>query len=408
MKLNLKKTTNLTKRVALLAVAAIIGLASCSTETENVLNNGNTNGENGFINGNGNSDLKSVNLKLVSKMSSTRAESNSVNNGESVVFNGGFLLFASEQYNITKVVAITATNSSANTDTEIDINLLTQTDGAEISNVPGHSKHAYVIGNLPASISNPRTGESLAALKKMMVQYSSQDNISNATLFGGEEITLDALTSKYVAKFELAPLVARIEIGKIESAVNSDITSFAVDGIFINNYYESISLAGDAPAIAIKNTQTTDFTFPSTAYPASTEGILVDYKGGSASSLGTSSNGYSYTPSAGKNVWAYNLLAPKTGSSALTAPHIVIRLSNILTTNSVEYKDVWYLTVSGLKVGSKKVDYLEPGKVYSIKNITFSHSNIQPEPEMKTMDVSVEVKLVEWEVLDTDVTFGQE
>ncbi|MDR2763985.1 MAG: hypothetical protein LBB90_03035 [Tannerella sp.] len=391
----------------MLALAAIIGLASCSTEE--VISGGNTNGGDSFVEDKGKNELKSVSLKLVSETSSTRAENNSVSNSSKVVFNGGYLLFASEQHNITKVTAITNANPNVNNDSEIDINLLTASGGAEISNVPGHSKYAYVIGNVPAEIGSPTTGQSIAALKQKLVLYSSQGNISSVALFGGNDITLDNSLNKYVSRFKLAPLAARLEIGKISSALGSDIDSFRVDGIFINNYYGAVSLAGDAPAAAIKNTNVADFAQPSSAYPATDAGILFDYKDAANFSLGISAdNGRSYTPSTG-DAWTYNPLAPKTCSvEALTTPHIVIRLSGIHTANGVDYNGEWYLTISGLKVGNSKVNYLEPGKVYSIKNIAFSHSNIQPEPEMKTMDVTVEVNLVEWEVSDTDVIFGQE
>ncbi|MDR2810081.1 MAG: hypothetical protein LBB84_05925 [Tannerellaceae bacterium] len=404
MKVNFKKTTRLAKTTKLLALAAIIGMVGCSKEE--IISNGTITDGNSLIEDNVNNGFKSISLKLVSKTSATRAENNSVSDNEKVVFNNGFLLFASEQYNITKVTAIT-NQAGANTDSEVDIDLLT--DGVTITNVPGHSKYVYVIGNVPVEIQSPATGKSLTALKEELVLYTSQHNIAGVTLFGGKEITLDVPSNKYVAQFELGTLVARLEIGKITSAANSDIDNFQVDGIFINNYYASVSLAGNAPTAVVNNTNTADFVRYSLAYPAADDGILFDYKDPSNLSLGTlADNGRSYTPQTG-NAWTYNLLAPKTSSAgSLETPHIVIRLSNIHTTNNVDYNGEWYLTVSGLKVGGDKVTYLEPGKVYHIKNIAFSHANIQPEPEMKTMEVAVEVNLVEWKVSDTDVIFGQE
>ncbi|MDR1676078.1 MAG: hypothetical protein LBR86_06395 [Tannerella sp.] len=382
------------------ALAAIIGLASCATE-EFVSGdaNGSLNGGNA-----GKSDLKSVNLKIGSSSPSTRAEGNSMSNG-AVTFNGGFLLFVSDENNITKVMEIT-TGLGVQNDTQVDISLLTQPDGADITDVPGHSKSAWVIGNLPGNISAPVTGESLTTLKGKLVGYASQHDITNVTLFGGSTIVPE--NQKLVARFELAPVVARIEIKKIESAIGSDITSFRVDGIFINNYYDEIQLDGYAPNVAVNHEQEGDFALNSLAYPTAENGYLFDYETGLGVGLGTTSDaGRSYKPSAG-DAWAYNLLAPKTFATAASAPHIVIRLSGITTTSGVNYNDVWYLTISGLKVGLNKVDYLEPGKVYLIDNILFAQSNIQPDPEMKPIEVAVEVSLVDWQVKDTEVIFGQE
>jgi hypothetical protein len=404
MKANLKKIATLVKRVMPLALAVTVGLSSCSTEE--VFNGNDGNGGNSLVDDRGDGEVKSVRLKLSGKLPSTRAESGSVVTGTSVAFNGGFLLFASEQYNITKVMAITL-NPNTLTDTEVDITSLI--DGADIQNVPGHSKYAYVLGNVPAEISAPQVGESLSALKDKAVLCASQSNISGVVLFGGEEITL--VNALYEAKFDLAPVVSRIEIGKIEADASGDIKSFEVDGIFINNYYGEISLGGKVTSAAVKHAQTSDFVYPgSPVYTSGLKGILFDYREDATAGLGVTPDSMSYTTSVSGNVWAYNLLAPRIPESggSFATPHIVVRLNNIQTKSGIAYKDPWYLTVSGLKVGSNKVARLEPGKIYSIRNIKFLHSNIQPEPEMKTMDVSVDVTLVEWEVFDTDVIFGQE
>ena len=106
---------------------------------------------------------------------------------------------------------------------------------------------------------------------------------------------------------------------------------------------------------------------------------------------------------------AYNLPAPKTAAAGtLAAPHIVIAVSDIRTKISTDYSDIWYLTVKKLVYQGSEITHLEPGRVYYISHISFSHTNIQPEPEMKAMDVDVEVTLVEWDSLDTDVVFGQD
>jgi hypothetical protein len=411
MKVNLKKTGF--KKVMVAVLTAIMGLTGCISDeiVESAGSSGNSSGTN--------SDLKSVMLKVAGKLPETRSASdvpatrsagNSVASSQTVTFNGGWLLFVSEQNNVTKVMEITTTNTGAISDSQVEIALLTQAQGVEIPDVPGHSRSVYVIGNLPAGagIVEPAVGVSLTALKQNLIGVSTQRDINNVTLFGGDAIKVES--AKNVARFELKPLVARIEIAKISSTNNSDITSFKLEGIFINSYYDTVMLNGNAPADVIKNTEVAGFARGSAAYPAAYDGILYDYRSAQGQSLGTASAPNIHVPSASQSAWVYNLLAPVACAqpNTLAAPHIVIAVSDIQTQNGTEYKDTWYLTVTSLVHQGSKITRLEPGKVYSIKDINFSHTNVQPEPEMKTMEVEVEVTLVEWDILETDVIFGQD
>lgn len=381
-------------------MATVVGLSGCVTET--ILDGANQGANSEIVK----SDLKNVTLKIASKAPATRSEGGSVAMRETVLFNNGWLLFVSAQHNVTKVMEITKANPSVLDDSSVDISLLIQTDGVEIADVPGHSQSVYVVGNLPARFAAPTVGASLTEMKQKLIDFSSQGDINNVTLFGGNLIRNE--NSRLVASFPLAPIVARIEIGKISSTNSGDITSFKVDGIFINNYYEQITLEGNAPAAAKKNTGTSGYVEGSAAYPDIYKGVLFDYKSAPGQSLGTATLPNVYVPQTG-NAWTYNLLAPQTTAQpALTAPHIVIAISDIQTNNGVSYSDTWYLTITSLVCNKQKIASLVPGKVYSIRHINFSHTNIQPEPEMETMGVDVEVSLVEWDILDTDVIFGQD
>lgn len=397
----ISKKTSL-KKVLVAALVAVIGLSGCVTET--ILDDMNSGAGSEIIK----SDLKNVTLKVASQSPATRSEGASVAMRETVLFNSGWLLFVSAQNNVTKVMEITKTSTNTLNDSQVDISLLTQTDGVDIQDVPGYSQSVYVIGNLSSGggITTPAVGVSMAALKQNLIDFSSQGDINNVTLFGGDLIKAE--NSKHVARFSLAPIVARIEIAKISSTNSSDITSFKIDGIFINNYYGQITLDGSAPSVAIKNAQTSAFVEGSAAYPIMHKGILFDYKSAPGQSLGTASAADAYVPQTGE-AWVYNLLAPQTTTQpALSAPHIVIAISDIQTNNGVDYNGTWYMTITNLVYNKSKITHLEPGKVYSIQHINFSHTNIQPEPEMKTMAVDVEVSLVEWDILDTDVIFGQD
>jgi hypothetical protein len=402
MKLNLKRTL-------IPVLAAALGLAGCSTEE--VLDRNLPNG--GEAGAAGKNDLKSVTLSLTGNSVSTRAKDGSVAATQAVTYNGGYLLFVSDQNYITKVMTIT-TGTNVHDDSSVDISLLAGQDGEEIGDVPGHSTSAWIVGNLPANVAAPAVGGSLTLLKQEIVSFSSQGDIDGVTLFGGNSFVNE--NGKQTARFSLAPLVARIEIKKIEALTGSDVESFTVNGIFINNYYASVSLEGISPAAAVRNTDENDFLKNSTAYPDAAEYLLYDWN--SVSGLGTltsSSTEYSYVPSTtADSVWAYNLPAPKSiaAGGSLTAPHIVIRLGNVkMKSSSVVYPGEWFLTVSGMttvnSAGKVKVTSLEPGRVYSIKTIKFGHTNIRPEPEMDTIDVTVAVTLVEWQISDTEVEFGQ-
>ena len=395
MKVNFKTTGS--QKVMSAVIAAVIGLTGCMTET--VIDGMDNNACNNTVK----SDAKNVTLKVANQSPTTRAEGVGMANNETVEFDNGYLLFASAQNNITKVMEITKNSTNPLTDTQVDISDLT--NEVEIQNVPGHSTYVYAIGNLPAGFAAPTTGASLTALKQQLIDFYSQEDIKKVTLAGGDFIKEE--NQKSVARFPITPLVARIEIGKISSSKSSDIISFDIDGIFINNYYRQVSLDGQAPDAAIKNTDKNEFAANSNAYPDKYKGILSDCKDAQNQSLGTASAPNAYTP-AGGNSWVYNLLAPISAAQTLTTPHIVIAISNIKTNNGIDYNGTWYLTVTNLVHNNKKLTHLIPGKIYSINHINFSHSNILTDPEMESMSVDVEVTLVKWEVLNTDVIFGQD
>jgi hypothetical protein len=385
-------------------MTATIGLTACVKEEVNIGGNGD-----GVDDSNVNQS-KNVTLKIMSGTSpfGTRATENAVSS-KTITFNEGWLMFVSEQNNITKVMKITVGQQNVMTDASVDISLLTKTDGTEIPNVPGHSKSAYVVGNLPnvQGVAVPVTGGSLTAFRQNLIHFATQNDITNITLFGGDMIKLE--NQKNVARFNVIPLMARIEIEKISSFDSkSDIESFKIDGIFINNYYEQITLDGNATATTVYNKNVADFAEGTQAYPVNYKEMLYDYRSAAGQSLGILDGDTSYILSPGK-AWAYNLLAPVTSSAGtISMPHIVLRLSDIQTKSGLAYNGEWYLTVSGLVDKNGKIDKLKPGTIYSIKNLKFAQSNIQPDPEMDTIDVNVEVTIVEWDIIDTDIIFGQE
>ncbi|GHV52699.1 hypothetical protein FACS1894181_15990 [Bacteroidia bacterium] len=338
---------------------------------------------------------KSVRLTISTNVPSTRSEETPAN-AQPVDFKGGWLFFTSAQGNITKVMAITNSASGA---TSVDINDLTQQDGAEIKDVPSHSVKAHVIGNLPNGKTTPTVGADISTIMNNVITVQEQGNITELTLFGeGNIIPSQAHANQMEAKLILTPIAARIEVGKM-TETGGVITSYQVDGIFINNYYPDALLSGTVNTTEKKlGEQNADANFAggSTEYPSALEGILYDYN---ASGIGTA-------PATGK-VWAYNLMAPTSPSGSLSAPHIVVRISNITTNNGASYTGTWYLTITGLLDGGKAISHLKPAHIYQIKDLKFSHSNLQPKPEMEPMDVWVEVNLVQWTTVDTGYIFGQ-
>jgi hypothetical protein len=203
------------KKVIIVMLAAFVGWIGCTSNEVT----GNVDSGNGRK---AKSDLKNVTLKIVSKLPDSRSEEDLGATKKTVNFNGGWILFASAQDNVTKVMEITTTNTNILSDFQVDISLLTQIGGVEIRDVPEFSQYVYVIGNLPVRgrFIVPAVGMNLTMLMQDLIVFSIRDDINNLVLFDKKVIMHE--NSKYVARFEFTPIIAHIESAKGSNGKTSD------------------------------------------------------------------------------------------------------------------------------------------------------------------------------------------
>lgn len=390
------------------AAVAVIGTTACVKESGADVDNTPT----------------SVGLKLVDDTELTRASAAPVQN-VAVTFNSGYVFFTNDVDVIVKRTKIETGSYVSGADLDDDaayaagnkvwINDLKTTDnGGIINNVPGSAVKVYIAANLPQAEANvPTVAANISAVKALVVtagnQGNAQGNVNNVTLYGdGVALgTHPSLANTKYAKVSVNAVGARIEINKIsyDAANYTLLTGFQVDGIFVNQYYTEMSLDSKVDVTKLSNIQPADATaadaaFKSGVAPYTTAGVLFDYN---AAGIGVDATGGSklgWTANSGTNVWAYNVLAPKTATTAATlvAPHVVIRLSGITDANSLYAGKTQYLTVKEFKKASDKsvITTFLPGYVYYITDLVFNESHLTNVPEEETLTVYVEAKLMTW------------
>jgi hypothetical protein len=267
---------------------------------------------------------------------------------------------------------------------KVSVGIESLKNGEEIKDVPANTTHVYILGNIENLIP-PVVGQSFSTVKDGVISISSETDIKNLILFGGTPIASVGDMREVV--IGIAPLLARIEIGKITCAGTS-IKSFTLEGIFINNFYTDLHLDGRSNSLTNHGTDADKYLPP---YVIG----MFDYRKGGMNRAEASL----ITPNEGE-VWGYNVFAPLTFPGAdKTTPHIVLRLKNIVTADDSDYSfpnNPWFVTIKGFRNAAGIITKLHRSNVYRINEIHFTEVNIMAEPEMQAMDVEVEVSIIDW------------
>jgi hypothetical protein len=400
---------------AVLAAFALSGFTACVSE---VLETADKNGT-----------FETVQLNFT-ESGFSRSVASSVATGTKVTFTSGYAIFTNSAGIIIKVTDIVSAAATTQPTTaeiaagdKVAIANATST-GLAINQVPADADKVYIIANLPSGFSAPVINENISAVKQSVVSVTSQGDandgtINNVTLYG-DGATLTKSGSTATATVTLNAIDARIEIGKVSYvSTGTYVTDFTLDGIFLDNYYPSMQLAGIAhvstASVAVTDNAdanakyadngTTTSGFP---YVTANKGILYDYPSAIAIS----------TPPAvaagSSKVWAYNVLTPASSTSfvspvtAIQNPRIVVRLSDISTSDGALDGVTRYLTVNKfLKSGTTEEVAFAPGYIYCIDNLTFDDSHMKPVPNEGTVTATVTVSLMEWTSQDVDWSYDK-
>ena len=378
------------KTMFAVALAAVVTLASCSKEDNSTPNGG---------------DTTRVVLE-VKKPAGTRAEGSTVA-AHQVQFQNGYVYFVDGSGVITDVFTIVTTTPTPETN---EINLAA--GSVSFDGVSGKSQHIYILGNVPAL--SYAKGADISDVLAEAVEIKSQNNslsastVANVTLYGKTETAINHAGNPSTASLTVKPIGSRIEVKefkavKIDNSTPTAITTYRIDGIFLNNFYQKSTVAGvkttnpnnDKIYYAKEaNGQTpVNFVTNGGVYTPANDGYI--FNANEARGIGTYTSATKvYAPTTSGNVWAYNLFAPEAGEM----PHLVVRVSGLNAEVGVGNQIRWMTVTKFVDADNTASEVaFEPGKIYKIQSFEFNETNLDVAPEMKTVSALVTVSLVSWE-----------
>lgn len=247
--------------------------------------------------------------------------------------------------------------------------------------------------NLSGITANSST---LADIKATYAAMSTQTTIANVVLANssktGNGKIISSTPNTYTAAVEIAPVICRLEIGKI--CGTGDITGFKLEGIYIDGHAVNFNVGGgydktvtDASnnitagiySIGVDNGKLSGY--PSTFCDVAQITAIKD----------GSNPKYIAAPSDSK-VWAYQLAA------GAPMPKIIVKLSAVNGGSETKY-----VTVNSYKnIDNSDAVYtqLVAGTVYKINEISFEVKNTAEVPNATEKNVSVTVTVKAWDVVN--------
>lgn len=261
----------------------------------------------------------------------------------------------------------------------------------------------YVVANAGKSpswvvdLSGIEVGSTLADIKAKVAKVETQTTVANIVLANtadaGNGVIQTGATAdaNYTATVKIAPVLSRLEIGKIEGiGENSEkVNSFKVEGIYIDGHAVEFNVGGGYNSAL----NVADYTKNGIYSIGVDLNALSTYPEKFRDLPALEANSAIVVPTDSK-VWAYQLAA------GAPLPKIIVKLSNVNGEGASTYK---YVTVSQYKVGG--VGYsenLKPGTLYKIGSIQFklNETSIVPNASEKDVDVTIEIKA--WDVVNLE------
>ena len=215
----------------------------------------------------------------------------------------------------------------------------------------------------------------------------------------------------------LEPKVARFEINRIMSA--GDITSFRVEGIFMDGFYSRSQLRPDNITNFINATQ---FTYSVAPFNTDDRNAIHSWFTGGINSqvvnyrnVVTARIAQPALP-AGEWRFGYQVFADEyyfyeTGFTPdpanVAPPRIIIRFSQVTLANGTIIDDTRFLTINSFRpiagftntidiCNDGYLTHIRPSRVYRIDDIEFSYSDLSPRPNDNPINVNIRVDVGAW------------
>ena len=283
--------------------------------------------------------------------------------------------------------------------------------GVKFTNLDPSVKSVYVVANVPSS-TLPATdfGTNLTAINAKVQSIYDQQTIDAKSVVlantGKTATSTNAVAApndvasngnaQYKATIVLTPIVSRIQIKEV--SVDPTITSFNLAGIYIDNFYQNMSIGGDLTSISKAPVGgVTKFNLSSDgSTPYKTNGQLFDELISPATTLPLVTNG---------KVFGYQIFPVAGGLS--TVPYIILKLTNVVgTTRTFASGTTYYVAVKAYKDGSNPFTTFEAGKIYTINSIPVAENNIVTDPTQSLINVTVNVTIAPWSEKALNPDFG--
>ena len=336
----------------------------------------------------------------VAQPTNTRSVSRPILDDEAAAFNTGNLYLVTSTGIIVQhylIVSSGGTLPYGNSINRADLD-----DGVTLPSIPDNIAEVVIVGNTQKD--NVISGN-VSAVGTRLIDVITQHDAWNVNLFGRKELqprTTPPLYSPegnriWEAVVGLAPTVARFEITDITAT--GDITSFTVEGIFIDNFYRQAQIDGIIASDSwVSNGQDANcFTYNSDAYPAAFSAALFDWFPNGL--IGSEATSLTVSPTIG-NVWSYQVFAQNNATAPPTRhPNIVIRLRDIELADGTQLANPQFITIDGFTyLSGHRLDGIRASHVYRILagKILFDETNLSPRPNDKPINVEISTTLEGW------------
>ncbi|MDR2937038.1 MAG: hypothetical protein LBU80_06855, partial [Rikenellaceae bacterium] len=270
---------------------------------------------------------------------STRAEGAKVANGVPLTLKAGHIFFTSASGVIDRHIGIETIAGGSPTIGSEQVTIANITAGeAVIDGVSRFATQCYIICGVSTITGNQEGGNISVILANNVTVTDINDataTVNNVPLYGSGEVILGAGTTggtgtSYGASvdIQLGTPVSRLQIGGITAIPYTsgggdvtNITSFTVAGIYINNTYTQMPLTSAIPSATYllnAGQVAANYAISGAGMYVGPAAKLTDQLSGAGATGGT---GVPVRPTTGA-VWAYNVLP-------LTIPHVIIHLSSV-------------------------------------------------------------------------------
>ena len=370
----------------------------------------------------GSTETTAVFIRLVGSEFATRSSSEHIPDGTFLEFNDGYLFLATELGTIRQRYRIIPTSGT------VDVDVLNQTiyrgalnNGVTIPVVPGDVRRVIIVGNYGGT--TMYTTGNVPAVRRRGLNINSQYNALHVNLLGEESLALRTTGILYYEHNNvsyriwdtsepvfLEPTVARFEINSIRGA--GDIASFAIEGIFIDNFYRHARIDGtitnaDGTTTNVSRTtggQNRD-AFTQAAYAAFDANFgLHTWYGGTRGGSNTTSlivrpDDQRVNPDH-PLVWSYQVFAQSHNHIRnVSHPNIVVRLSNIVLTDGTPINGDRFVTVGSfthIDNNNAPLQHIRARHIYRLEMIEFDSRALSRYPNDNPINANVTISVDSW------------